>query len=123
MVARGAVTVPSDGVAPRSVLTAAFLLAIFTPVTRRAANTLTTESTVTHIAPAHPGRVTLSVYTAFRAVGLAATVFRLFVSRAAEVPGHSPGYVILPPSGCHRIHPVRAQKRGGQTQGVLLDPH
>ena len=121
MVAWCAVTEASEGVTPTSVLTPAPLLTASTPLTRGTANQLTLTTTVPSLASAHSGLHTLPVTTALRTVGLASHILRLFVSRATQRVGHSPGDVVLSPAGLHGAHIVGADEGRRQTQRVLLD--
>ena len=82
---------------------------------------LTLPTTVPGLAPTDPGRHTLPVTTALRTVGLASHILRLFVSRATQPVGHSPGDVVLSPPGLHGAHIVRADEGRRQAERVLLD--
>ena len=121
VVAGCTVTGARDRVTPTTMLTTAGFLTTRSPLTQRTAHLLTLTTAMAGLAPAHPGLHTLPVTTALRTVGLAHHSLRLFVSRATQPVGHSPGDVLLSPPGLHGAHIVRADEGRSQTQGVLLD--
>ena len=121
VIARGAVTVPRDRMAPGPVLTPAHLHTPGAPLTGGAAEPLTVSSTVARLTPAHSGRVTLPVSAALRTVRLTLATLRLEVARAAELASHRPADVLLSPPGLHGAHPVRAEEGRRQAERMLLD--